>query len=94
MKYVRTNFHSFVKHKLNEKVNLKKKEEVEPIDDENEEAIEGDEDIEEPIEDEKPLPPVRKSRKKEDTIDEMMKEYRKLQIEWDNLFKDENKNKK
>jgi hypothetical protein len=97
MKHLKTNFQTFLKYKLNEKVNLKKKEEEEPIEDDNKEEMSDDEnieDIDEPIEEEEPLPPVKKSKKKEDTIDEMVKEYRKLQIEWDNLFKQQPKRKK
>lgn len=98
MKYLKTNFNTFLKYKLNEKVNLKKRQEQEPIEDDEMEYETPEDDEEEgeedPIEDKKTIPPVKKSKKKEDTIDELVKEYRKLQIEWDNLFKEEPKRKK
>ena len=87
MKYLETNFQTFLKHKLNEKVKIKTKEELNPT------KTEGNEKTKEPIdetdeEQNQEYSSEIKSKKKNDTIDEMISEYRKLQIEWDNLFND------
>ena len=93
MKYVETNFQTFLKHKLNEKVKIKTKEELNQTNTEEEDNPKEPIKVTEDEQDQEKLSRT-KSKKKDDTIDEMISEYRKLQIEWDNLFNDKPKTRK
>ena len=77
-RYVDVSFQSFLRHRLNEGVKLKTKEEEEPIENEEEE---GEEPTPEPIE-------RKNSKKKVDTIDEIVNDYKKLREEFDKIFED------
>ena len=78
-RYVDVSFQSFLRHRLNEGVKLKTKEEEEPI--ENEEEEESEEPTPESIE-------KKNSKKKVDTIDEIVNDYKKLREEFDKIFED------
>jgi len=81
MKYVRTTFETFLKFKLNEKLLKKDNEDTsEIVDKGKEKKVEGEENVEKPE-------VVIQNKKKGDTIDEIISEYKKLQIEYDSLFK-------
>ena len=87
MKYVKTTFKTFLKHRLNESVKLKTKEEEQPIEDMETDDEEDLEDID--PEDEPEETPIRKfPKKKKDNVDELVSEYKKLKMEWENLFKE------
>ena len=77
-RYVDVSFQSFLRHRLNEGVKLKTKEE-EPI--ENDEDEESEEPTPEPTE-------KKNSKKKVDTIDEIVNDYKKLREEFDKIFED------
>jgi hypothetical protein len=81
MKYVKTTFQTFLKYKLDEKL---KGVDEKPIKSESQDEVEEISDDEEMIE----TPKKDKSpKKKDDTIEELMREYKNIQIEYDSLFK-------
>lgn len=83
MKYVKTKFQTFLKYKFNEKFNLSEEESIE--DNEKTENDDFEEIVKEPVEDDLPNSKNKKTKRDEDTIDELVKEYRRLQMEWDSL---------
>lgn len=78
-RYVDVSFQSFLRHRLNEGVKLKTKEEEQPIETDVEENNE--EPTKEPIE-------KKNSKKKVDTIDEIVSDYKKLREDFDKIFED------
>lgn len=81
MKYVKTTFQTFLKYKLDEKLKGADKEIIEDeCQDEVEETSDDEELIETPKKNKDP-------KKKDDTIEELMREYKNIQIEYDSLFK-------
>ena len=78
-RYVDVSFQSFLRHRLNEGVKLKTQEEEETI--ESDEEEENEEPTKEPIE-------RKNSKKKVDTIDEIVYDYKKLRDEFDKIFED------